>query len=272
MIDRSFIKRCLLTSKPFEKDLKDLMKPLETMGITDIAYCQRVRGFRKTMFCTNSEFQQLYLAKVNDYLESSFIENDTNVNNSPIITSDTDVYEENDLDVSFDMAKHGLGQWVILQNYDPEKNTREFFWFYAKEKKAHIVEEIASRSYELNLFSLYLKDRAKKLLIEASVPDAKIPNVKLPPKQDNTKELLSFDIEHYHLGYPFQTHLTKQEISCLKLFFIGFSGKEIAKELSLSPRTVEAYLNTARGKLIPSKKNWRQQLMECQSFMRLCNK
>ncbi|MCC5792638.1 MAG: helix-turn-helix domain-containing protein [Legionellaceae bacterium] len=59
-----------------------------------------------------------------------------------------------------------------------------------------------------------------------------------------------------HLG---DVILTTRENECLELTIKGFTAKEIAKKLSISPRTVEEYLNQVKLKMRVSSK---QQLIQ----------
>jgi DNA-binding CsgD family transcriptional regulator len=52
-----------------------------------------------------------------------------------------------------------------------------------------------------------------------------------------------------------QIAFSKREIDCLNKLVMGYSAKETAKELGLSPRTIEAYLNNAKSKLGCHKKS-----------------
>jgi DNA-binding CsgD family transcriptional regulator len=47
-------------------------------------------------------------------------------------------------------------------------------------------------------------------------------------------------------GYFGITHITAQELTCLRLLFQGCSYKEIAKLTNLSPRTIETYINRVK--------------------------
>lgn len=48
---------------------------------------------------------------------------------------------------------------------------------------------------------------------------------------------------------PFQEALTKREIECSKLFVLGYSSRKIAKQLEISPRTVEHHIENIKAKL-----------------------
>ena len=63
--------------------------------------------------------------------------------------------------------------------------------------------------------------------------------------------------------------LTKRELDCLNNLVLGYSTKEIAKVLGLSPRTVEDYLQNAKDKLRCSKKSEVIQIMLSRNSMNI---
>lgn len=54
----------------------------------------------------------------------------------------------------------------------------------------------------------------------------------------------------FHLGENFnKSNLTKRELEVLSLIVLGHTAKEVGQYLSISFRTVEAYINTLKFKL-----------------------
>jgi DNA-binding CsgD family transcriptional regulator len=63
--------------------------------------------------------------------------------------------------------------------------------------------------------------------------------------------------------------LTGREVDCLNKLTLGYSAKEIAKLLALSPRTVEDYIQNAKGKMGYSKKSDLVRIMRSQEHTKL---
>ena len=66
------------------------------------------------------------------------------------------------------------------------------------------------------------------------------------PKANLDIFLEKIKLNKFYLGKG--NHLSKREIECVALISQGKSLKETASILKISPRTVEAYLNTAKSK------------------------
>jgi DNA-binding CsgD family transcriptional regulator len=61
--------------------------------------------------------------------------------------------------------------------------------------------------------------------------------------------LIAFNLLNPVPNYAFENQLTRRQIDCLFYLVKGFTVKQIAKQLSLSPRTVEHYLDAIKIKL-----------------------
>ncbi|MBL0941720.1 MAG: helix-turn-helix transcriptional regulator [Alphaproteobacteria bacterium] len=63
----------------------------------------------------------------------------------------------------------------------------------------------------------------------------------IPKTQDKSSS--HTNIHAYHIP------LSEREKDCLKCLILGMTAKEIARELSLSPRTIESYLENIKNKM-----------------------
>jgi DNA-binding CsgD family transcriptional regulator len=127
----------------------------------------------------------------------------------------------------------------------------------------------------LRNIALYLKEKifSDKSLSQAFNTRCIIPS--LTTLQDESITNLSkqefFNVNHYYFGYIFEdNYLTKREVECLKLFFMGKTAKQIAKNLSISFRTVEKHIENIRIKAkLSDSSELKSRLFECKSFLDL---
>ena len=78
------------------------------------------------------------------------------------------------------------------------------------------------------------------------------------------------DYKHHYLNIENRiVMLTKRENDCLKKLILGYSAKEIAKLFAISPRTVEDYIQNAKGKIGYSKKSDIVRIMRSQDNAKL---
>jgi len=111
----------------------------------------------------------------------------------------------------------------------------------------YIVENIAF----LKRFILYFKDKlySNKQLYNAYCTRYRNEVSKLNPVEILKPEPFDFEIRNYYLGGEFQDiSFSKREAQCMKYIAIGKSSKEIARILSLSPRTIETHLDNIKRK------------------------
>lgn len=106
-------------------------------------------------------------------------------------------------------------------------------------------------------FMIYFKDKAKKIIDEADKHRIIIPKVaprlELPINhyEKIRKDFLQ-DIQHSHYFVDNKdggTFISQRELDVVYCLSRGRTAKEIGSELSLSPRTVESYLNSVKNKL-----------------------
>jgi DNA-binding CsgD family transcriptional regulator len=112
----------------------------------------------------------------------------------------------------------------------------------------------------LQHFIHYFNDQAKLLIQEASQNKIYLPQKQIIPSdtieyaslhqniRKNFLEKTKVD-RYFLLNQADDLYLTKKQVECAKLLSKGFSSKIIAKELNISPRTVEGYLYELKNKL-----------------------
>jgi len=60
---------------------------------------------------------------------------------------------------------------------------------------------------------------------------------------------MGFLTEHQYQSHPKEIVLPRQQKACANFLLTGMTNKQIARELNLSPRTVETYINHLKSKL-----------------------
>lgn len=145
--------------------------------------------------------------------------------------------------------------FLMLEKYDGY--TDIYFYSHSDIDTAKCVNFYMNNIEFLEKFKFYFKDKAKKIIAKSNenkiiVPDSMRPNLK---KQTNDS-LLTDDIQCSSINpkkYFFENgnkhvSLSPRELGILKYISRGYTNKEIAKTLALSPRTIETYQNTIRLK------------------------
>ena len=109
----------------------------------------------------------------------------------------------------------------------------------------HDSGRIASRALAAGASGLVLKSDAARDLIRALEAIGK----KKPFLSPNVTKILVNEFRKNSEGSPSIDALTSREIEVLKLLAVGRSNKEIAAELGISPRTVDAHRARIMDKL-----------------------
>lgn len=134
----------------------------------------------------------------------------------------------------------------------------EFFGYAAEREKCNLSLLYLNHRPLLNTFSQFFKSELTSLLQKQSREGLYLPLEKkedfynsepiAPLVRAHKRELF---IKALKLDYTLQAAklLTVQERACSRLMLECLTVREIGEKLSLSPRTVESYLNNAKNKL-----------------------
>lgn len=166
--------------------------------------------------------------------------------------------------------KHGREFYQSIDGItytEQHNNYREFFFFSCD--KDNFVSTFAANNIEiLNRFILYFKAEAELLLKKAEKHTITLPN-RFTDFDYPSNEVDSFIYKTYSMvdakkefynqtriqKYRFEKgaldgiKLSNQELECIAHLLNYKTIKEIAKKMSISPRTVETYLNNIKIKL-----------------------
>lgn len=134
-----------------------------------------------------------------------------------------------------------------------EQDCQHFYSLFFDLHEPDFLQWVINNGAFLTDFIAQYHQKGKDLILEAKSNEnrIKLPNACEFMKSRQWKEpedkKTSLTLFHQELNLPI--HFPKQQARCLLLIVQGKSAKEIAKELHLSYRTVEYYLDKARKQL-----------------------
>lgn len=138
-----------------------------------------------------------------------------------------------------------------------EPDCQHFFSFAFNVSESDFLYFVTNYHYKLSQFIMLYKKLARNIIDDAKNPKNQIilpyPNIKsteiVNPKESHINSHVALNSEQLHLIHKdsnLPILLSTQQSHCLRLATRGYSTKEIARELTLSHRTVEHYLNHIR--------------------------
>lgn len=126
----------------------------------------------------------------------------------------------------------------------------QLYYFAAGSKHEHMNEILINHLDLLNHFVLHFEEKCRQDKVLLASYNQKYPCInEVHTEHAFTKfeYFPAFDRVYFHdLNKDF--YLTQAEFKCLKWIVLGLSSKQAAKELKLSPRTVERHLQNAKMK------------------------
>ena len=207
-----------------------------------------------------------YLEKYCDLLEKP-IDQGNFIENSTIFDKSSLIFSAHDLSISIKnnqilqlMYHCNLNNSLMIKNWDEKLKTTELFGFYTAVPGPEGLQDLKTKLPLFMQFCLEFKERARPLIISGELSTEKLHSLGTianagKSEQDFQKintDVAAFNpsINKYYLGAPFANHhLTQKEFECLKLFFLGRTAKQIAKDLGgISHRTVEKHLLSIKSK------------------------
>lgn len=135
-----------------------------------------------------------------------------------------------------DTREFGIQDGLFVIN--PCKRYTEFFEFSSLQSKVHMTNVFLNNYEFIQNFKKYFVEHAEKL-----IKNAEEVKLILPHRKEN--KLFNIDVSTLAIR---TVKLTQQQNNCAIRLLQGKTQKVIAKELGLSPRTVESYLNNLKSK------------------------
>lgn len=160
-------------------------------------------------------------------------------------------------------ALYNFDVWNTLSFYKKHGPCIEGFYFSSTRENHRIIEEYTNNFPLFERFSLFFKERFFDIISEEDLKRESSPTIS--PKVFEVNESLILknqqEIKNFILETPIDkfllniddkdVSLSSQEFKCLALLSQGKTAKEIGRELKLSPRTVESYIENIKRKTKP---------------------
>ena len=221
-------------------DVQQIFQPLERIGIQLFSYRKTfVDGSRINVSNNANWIEDYYLLHL---YQSSLFESSIN-----LYTTGFSLWpNESDLPVfshGRDYYNSDNGITYIVKN----QNDCEFFLFGANKNNKNIINFYINNLDLIKKFADYFREKSQRILKTA------MKNlITIPLDQKNLDDSLNYNLQYDQSLTDFfsesSIRLSKQENSCLKGILAGKSAKVIARELGLSFRTVEYYIDNIKKK------------------------
>lgn len=244
-------------SRSITDDINAIAYPLIRYGITYFAYLRFYNDGHAFNLVTHWESLSHQVNK--QYPLSPPIKIELCKNNFHYLPFSDELFAENN-PVYRDYAQlFNLGHPIFfIERY---KDYTDVFAYSTVANNAGIVNFYLNNLDILEKFKFYFKDKARKLIDKSTKNRILIPeHMRLDFNTINNTENLKeqfinqLDIKNYILPGK-NISITKREIETIKNIISGRTIKEVAKQMMISPRTVEDYLNSLRTKLRLQKKS-----------------
>lgn len=241
----NFQKHIIATSS---SDVRHIAKPLEKHGIVHFSYTKTYENRSTIVLTTHPEVSEKFIE--DKFYLKVFCESIDKYISCNAFWEDLGCPELLQLTIE------GFGLYNGLVMVKKTKNVCEFFHF-ATQRNANFSNYFYLNNIDaLEQFILYFKIIAKPLLNLASQQRILYPQpsdesvlVSSTWKEkilSSAKILADFSP---NIGHSKSVQLTKRELECTSYLKKGFSIKEIAQQMEISPRTAEKHIKHIKSKL-----------------------
>ena len=246
-----------------ENEIKKLISPLKYFNITYFSFVKVENGNEMSAFCSDSIYAKNYLKKkyfaIDPFADSTL--NKKNIIHASNIIWDLIPCSEPYKNLLKDSEQHNIAHAFSMTEVFEDA----CYTFYFATEAKHGID--FNNTYIQNLDKFQLFNNYIKNFIKSSkeFTDALSYKIKLPTCRKNIEDHLFLSLYDKALFFEnnikqnikklfldktnSNTHLTKKELACIHLLRKGFTAKEIAKHLSISPRTIEEHIAHIKQKL-----------------------
>lgn len=140
--------------------------------------------------------------------------------------------------------------WNGLSVYKRYKNYTELIGFGSTKENCNVLDFYQSNPEVINQFIFFFKEQIQDILKDCENYLFPITTPETVKQKENKIQnfLNEIKVRRYFIDNNFTTYLTQREADSLKMIAKGKTIKETARVLSISPRTVEDYLENIKIK------------------------
>ncbi len=145
--------------------------------------------------------------------------------------------------------------WNIIVIYERQKTFGNVWFFAATREKTQVIDFYLNNAHILEYFILYFKEKAHSLINDKKSEKLIItkvnPFLETPVHEKSMSTFLNNeDFKRFYLEGEYKdVYFSKKEFECIQHLSMGKTIKEIARLISVSPRTVEVYINNMKKKV-----------------------
>lgn len=235
------------------REVKNICKPLETMGIKTFGFSRYyLKKQKRIIIESNQKWMEQY-CNIGGFQEDE--DDFQKLNYIPSYGVSSVLW--NGIPANDIMKKlHGMGIWNGISIFKKNRNSIDVYHFGADPFNTKINKLYIQHTKILFHFIYFFKEKASHLIDSQNI-------IMIPYKGDiwNTtvdkSTALEAKVRHFLRTTPIKKYhlndlpitFSKREAECMSLVVTGRQIKEIGKECNISPRTVEDYITSARVKL-----------------------
>lgn len=247
-------------------EIKQICLPIyQYFGVSTFSYLRINPDLSRIHLDTNPEWNELFYKNAHRYQQNGGLTEGQHWHSGYCI-----LHMLGDYECIKDSQNFNIGNGVVIANPINNNFTElAFFALSCADSDSKLINLLNNIDL-LQKFILFFKERAAKILIQAEKKPIALPFLK--PKAERARFACDTKIqEEFNKAISFpsscaKNYLTRREAECIYWSVKGLSAKEVAKLLSISPRTVEKHLANAKEKLSCKKKT---ALIE--QFYAMCN-
>lgn len=248
-------------SKKVESDVSAICAPLKELGITHFMHG---RFFKSgSTFCLTNHWSSYYNHCKKEYVISPPVSKKVGGKKFFYIPA---FQQDGKFNVQMYDWQNSFNIGQPIYFIEHETDYFDLFVFGSTPDNLDIINFYIGNIDILEKFKLYFKSKAKKLIEKSTQNRVWLPGVMsanmLAAKDNHERELFKnnilrqLEIKQYILpGIKQDISLSRRELDTIRQLTNGCTVKEAARNLDLSPRTVESYLNNIKYKLCLTKKS-----------------
>jgi LuxR family quorum-sensing system transcriptional regulator SolR len=221
-------------------DVAEISKPLKKLGINFFTYTRVERCGGRIYLTSSPAILEKYFKE--QYYLTGNTEGCPSHYKSQVVLWDA-LPNQTVFDECARVQNYDHGMYIIESGDD----YCDFFGFATRKGNSGIINTYLSKLDYLKSFTSYFKDEAKQIIRTVAEKKVILPfsrHVINFTELDNTTDE-SITIQHH----THQVKFTPRQLSVAQKFVDGLGIKSIAKELKLSPRTIEQHINALKTKL-----------------------